>query len=96
MHEFVVIADDFTGANDTGVQICKKGIPVRVLLDAAQVAGSEDSLVVDTESRVVSAQEAYDKVLGAVQAVMASGAAICIKRWILPCAAIYGKKSGPL
>ena len=73
MHEFVVIADDFTGANDTGVQICKKGIPVRVLLDAAQVAGSEDSLVVDTESRVVSPQEAYDKVLGAVQAVMASG-----------------------
>ncbi|WP_276834677.1 four-carbon acid sugar kinase family protein [Megasphaera stantonii] len=73
MHEFVVIADDFTGANDTGVQICKKGIPVRVLLDAAQVAGSEDSLVVDTESRVVSAQEAYDKVFGAVQAVMATG-----------------------
>lgn len=25
MHEFVVIADDFTGANDTGVQICKIG-----------------------------------------------------------------------
>lgn len=73
MHEFVVIADDFTGANDTGVQICKKGIPVQVVLDAAQVAGSEDSLVVDTESRVVSPQEAYDKVFGAVQAVMASG-----------------------
>lgn len=73
MHEFVVIADDFTGANDTGVQICKKGIPVQVLLDAAQVAGSEDSLVVDTESRVVSTQEAYDKVFCAVKAVMASG-----------------------
>lgn len=73
MHEFVVIADDFTGANDTGVQICKKGIPVQVVLDAAQVAGSADSLVVDTESRVVSPQEAYDKVFGAVKAVMASG-----------------------
>ena len=73
MHEFVVIADDFTGANDTGVQICKKGIPVQVVLDAAQVAGNADSLVVDTESRVVSPQEAYDKVFGAVQAVMAPG-----------------------
>ena len=73
MHEFVVIADDFTGANDTGVQICKKGIPVQVVLDAAQVAGNADSLVVDTESRVVSPQEAYDKVFGAVQAVMAAG-----------------------
>lgn len=73
MHEFVVIADDFTGANDTGVQICKKGIPVQVVLDAAQVAGNADSLVVDTESRVVSPQEAYDKVFGAVKAVMASG-----------------------
>lgn len=73
MHEFVVIADDFTGANDTGVQICKKGIPVRVLLDAAQIAHTGDSLVIDTESRVISPQEAYDKVFGAVKAVMASG-----------------------
>lgn len=73
MHEFVVIADDFTGANDTGVQICKKGIPVRVLLDAAQITANEDSLVVDTESRVVSPQEAYDKVFSAVRFVMVSG-----------------------
>ena len=48
MHTFVVIADDFTGANDTGVQLCKKDVAARVVLHASAVTSDVDSVVVDT------------------------------------------------
>ncbi len=73
MHEFVIIADDFTGANDTGVQIRKKGISVQVILDTEHIIDDGMSVVVDTESRVVSPQEAYDRVFAAVQKVLHTG-----------------------
>ncbi|MDY2966599.1 MAG: four-carbon acid sugar kinase family protein [Megasphaera massiliensis] len=73
MHHFVIIADDFTGANDTGVQLCKRGIPADVILDIDQIEDNENSLAIDSESRVVSAQEAYDRVYHAVTQVMRQG-----------------------
>ena len=73
MHHFVIIADDFTGANDTGVQLCKHGIPVDVILDTAQIEANGNSLSIDSESRVVSGQEAYDRVYAAVQQVQQTG-----------------------
>lgn len=73
MHHFVIIADDFTGANDTGVQLCKQGIPVDVILNVAQIEANENSLSIDSESRVVSGQEAYDRVYAAVQQVQRTG-----------------------
>lgn len=73
MYEFVIIADDFTGANDTGVQIRKKGIPVQVILDTEHMLDDGMSVVIDTESRVVSPQEAYHKVFAAVQKVLHTG-----------------------
>ena len=72
MHHFVIIADDFTGANDTGVQLCKRGIPADVILDIDQIEDNGNSLAIDSESRVVSAQEAYDRVYHAVTQVMAA------------------------
>ena len=48
MHTFTVIADDFTGANDTGVQVCKRGIPIDVILDAHHIENNSASLSVDT------------------------------------------------
>ena len=85
MHHFVIIADDFTGANDTGVQLCKRGIPADVILDTDQIEDNENSLAIDSESRVVSAQEAYDRVYHAVMQVMRQGAvAFCIKKWTRP------------
>ena len=73
MHHFVIIADDFTGANDTGVQLCKRGIPADVILDIDQIEDNENSLAIDSESRVVSPQEAYDRVYHAVMQVMRQG-----------------------
>ena len=63
-NKIVVIADDLTGANDTGVQFAKQGLKTIVLMC---VPGSpseldEDVLVVDTQSRALSPTEAYRKV----------------------------------
>ena len=68
MYKLLVIADDFTGAMDTGVQFSKKGVPTLVLtvdqlpfegMGGVDCKGAE-VLVVDTESRHLSANEAHD------------------------------------
>ncbi|MGE5855892.1 MAG: four-carbon acid sugar kinase family protein, partial [Syntrophaceae bacterium] len=60
----MVIADDLTGANDTGVQFAKQGLKTIVLMyvPAAPSELDEDVLVVDTQSRALSPTEAYRKV----------------------------------
>lgn len=73
MHTFAVIADDFTGANDTGVQICKRGIPIDVILDAHHIENNSASLSVDTESRILCAGEAYDRVAAVMRSVWETG-----------------------
>jgi uncharacterized protein YgbK (DUF1537 family) len=61
MEQYLIVADDFTGANDTGVQLRRRGIPVSVVFSGVLVSG-DDSSVIDTESRALSAKEAYQKV----------------------------------
>ena len=63
-NKIVVIADDLTGANDTGVQFAKQGLKTLVLLRAPGSPSEldEDVLVVDTQSRALSPTEAYQKV----------------------------------
>ena len=73
MHPFVIVADDFTGANDTGVQLCRKGVPVDVILDINQIQDDETSLSIDCESRVVSEDEAYHRVYTALSCVEQRG-----------------------
>ena len=58
---YLVIADDFTGANDTGVQMSKRDIKTEVILFPTTEPVTS-SLVLDTESRVLTAEEAYAKV----------------------------------
>ena len=50
MHHFVIIADDFTGANDTGVQLCKRGIPADVILDIDQIEDNGNSLAIEVKA----------------------------------------------
>lgn len=63
MIKLLVIADDFTGALDTGVQFSKQGIPTVVSTDTNlifdEVNEDIDVLVIDTESRYLSFSEAY-------------------------------------
>ena len=62
MNNYFIVADDFTGSNDTGVQIRRRGIPVRVVFTGEGVTGKE-SCVLDTESRALSKEEAFQKVV---------------------------------
>ncbi|XEC95924.1 four-carbon acid sugar kinase family protein [Paenibacillus tarimensis] len=61
--KIAVIADDLTGAGDTGIQLGKKGMAVSVLLDIRQTASAAaDAVVFDTDSRSVPKTEAYRRV----------------------------------
>jgi uncharacterized protein YgbK (DUF1537 family) len=64
MDKLLVIADDFTGALDTGVQFSKKGISALVLtagqLTFDGIGEETDVLIVDTESRHLPSREAHD------------------------------------
>jgi D-threonate/D-erythronate kinase len=61
--KIAVIADDLTGANDTGVQFSKQGLKTVVLMDSSRPLTNceEDVIVVDTQSRALPADEAYKK-----------------------------------
>ncbi|NLM28478.1 MAG: four-carbon acid sugar kinase family protein [Clostridiaceae bacterium] len=70
MRRMVLIADDLTGALDTGVQFAGSEASVFVTT-ADRIKGEEsaDILVVDTESRHLPAEEAYKTVYEAVDCV---------------------------
>ncbi len=58
-----IIADDLTGANDTGVQFARNGLNTYVLMSNEEPTQSDiDVLVIDTDSRALSAKEAYQQV----------------------------------
>jgi len=68
LNNYLIVADDFTGANDTGVEIRRRGIPVRVVFSGQGVTGSE-SCVLDTESRSLSEEEAFQRVASGVKEI---------------------------
>ena len=61
MAKFLMIADDFTGAGDAGVQMSKNGIEARIAFDTDGIDPTQ-SYVIDSESRNIPAQDAYEKV----------------------------------
>ncbi|MGJ7046080.1 four-carbon acid sugar kinase family protein [Thermoanaerobacterium thermosulfurigenes] len=61
MENFIVFADDFTGANDTGVQLKKRGVDTYVTLYPEYV-NTNSSFVIDTETRDLNFDEAYNRV----------------------------------
>lgn len=63
---YLIIADDFTGANDTGVQLRRRGFPTEVIF-AGKVPDAEKSTVIDTESRAVHPDQAYETVYGSLK-----------------------------
>lgn len=65
--KMMVIADDFTGSNDTGVQLAKKGARTEVMLSASQKPSRRaDVLVINTESRAMPADQAASAVYAAL------------------------------
>lgn len=71
-----IIADDLTGANDSGVQLAKKGFSSTVVfnLESSEEAGSTpDVLVVDTDSRAVTGVKAHEAVVKAASLLFQHG-----------------------
>lgn len=66
-----IIADDLTGANDTGVQFSKKGYNtvVSILQESGNIIIPEkiDALVIDTETREVNAKTAQQRLRNVLQ-----------------------------
>jgi len=66
MIKLLIIADDFTGALDTGVQFAKRGVSTQVFnnftFKTDEIQPNTEVLVVDTESRPMSKEAAYESV----------------------------------
>jgi len=66
MRRLGVIADDLTGAMDTGLQFSKRGLETMVAMSWRQLPDAE-VLIVDTDSRDAQAAEARERVLAAAR-----------------------------
>lgn len=76
-----IIADDLTGANDSGVQFARSGLKSAVLLSMEDGGDPDDDVVViDTDSRSASAEEAYRKVRDASEYVASGGFDVVFKK----------------
>ena len=75
MIQLLIIADDFTGALDTGVKLSESGVRTKVVtrLDKDITSYDTDVLVVDTESRHLNPEEAYRTVYRVARAFVGSG-----------------------
>ncbi len=74
--KLVIIADDFTGSNDTGVQFAKKGLTTVVTTNIDEIPESltkNDIIVFDTESRFDNKDAAYKKVKTIASKVKSKG-----------------------
>lgn len=84
MLKLLIIADDFTGALDTGVQFAAHGAATRVETDCAFGAGGGDAdvqvLVLDAETRRRSAKEAYEAVFQIVESARRAGVPFIYKK----------------
>lgn len=83
MLKLLVIADDFTGALDAGVQLAKRGIATAVYsgqVSLEQMAADIQVAVVNTESRHLSPEEAYQSVKTLEADARKNGVSHCYKK----------------
>lgn len=78
----LVLADDFTGALDTGVQFAACGISTRVVVgDAVEMENCESTvLVIDTETRHLPAKRAHDLVYRLTERAARAGVSCVYKK----------------
>ena len=84
MVKLLIIADDFTGALDTGVQFAARGAATSVITDPAfDFAGADDGLqvlVMDAETRHLRPEQAYSVVRKAAEHALAAGVCCIYKK----------------
>lgn len=68
MRRIGIIADDLTGANDSGVQLSRYGLKTSVRFDFSnEDTSSDEAIVIDTDSRSIEKEEAYKRVRNAAK-----------------------------
>jgi D-threonate/D-erythronate kinase len=83
MNQTTVICDDLTGAMEAGLQLCKKGFRVYVLIDngcLGRHTNDADAFVIDTESRNVSPEQAERKIAQTWQKIAQAGLTLVYKK----------------
>ena len=84
MIKLLIIADDFTGALDTGVQFAKEGIRTGVGMEFDEKllrdSGEDSVLVIDAETRPMTPAQAYERVAGIVENADAAGIRYVFKK----------------
>lgn len=78
--KYLIVADDFTGSNDTGVQLKNRGIDISVVFNSEDMDTIPSSVVLDTESRGMKGEEAYRYVDSLMKRVDFSEYAYVIKK----------------
>lgn len=78
----LVIADDLTGANDTGAQFAKQGLSTLVVMNPDQLAAVTgcDVIVIDTDSRALQPEKAYERTAEAAKAAQKCGFGMLYKK----------------
>ncbi len=78
MYKAVILADDLTGALDTGVQLTQRGVPALVCIHAPRTfpEAAEPVLIVNLDTRHVSVTKAFEKTSDAARLAKASGACV--------------------
>lgn len=82
MVKLLIIADDFTGALDTGVQFAARGAETRVVTDLTYKYADTDAevLVMVAETRHLSPEQAYDVVFRVARTAWEAGVSYIYKK----------------
>jgi uncharacterized protein YgbK (DUF1537 family) len=75
-----ILADDLTGSNDTGVQFARNGWQTTVYLEGLAQDNYSDVIVINTSSRHLDRDKAYDKVFKTAIALNNAGAKSVYKK----------------
>ena len=82
MLRLLILADDFTGALDTGVRFASRGIPTQVVTAKGftEVPEQTEVLVIDTETRHLSSEEAGKQIAGLTKRAIRAGVGCIYKK----------------
>ena len=69
VQQVVILADDFTGANDAGVSLAQAGMRVEVALEVTYQSDAQ-ALIYNSDSRAMTATAAYEKVAALTESVL--------------------------
>lgn len=80
--DICIVADDLTGANDSGVQCAQYGYRPSVAVNARDTSAfvHKEALIIDTDSREMTSEEAYRTVKEAVRPFAASSPKLLYKK----------------